>query len=150
MSEETLPQPEEQQDSFQTLLESLEIPPNIDPRLLTLWIERERTEWEEKQKDTKTRKKKKTRGLVAPFAAFIGITAMCLTIVLGLVQGTETGEILVKACQIFLAYTLVGFAAGLIAEYCVAESVETLLREIIRRGHEAEQLAAEPSAEVQN
>ena len=137
MSTEHVPPIEEQSDPFQELLESLAIPPNIDPRLLALWIERERDEWEKKQQTPKIRKKDKLRGLGASFAAFIGIVAMCLTILLGLVQGAERPEILTSACQAFLIYTIIGYLAGLIAEYCVADSVETLLRDIIRRGHEA-------------
>ena len=133
----------ESHQSFESLLATLEIPPNIDPRLLALWIEREQEKWEEEQKDKQNRKKKKTRSLGVPFAAFIGITAMCLTILLGIVQGTETNEILIKACQIFLIYTVIGLAVGLITEFCVVESAETLLREVIRRGHEAEQLVTE-------
>jgi len=141
MTTEHTPLPEEQRVSFQSVLESLEIPRNIDPRLLALWIEREREEWEEKQKDVQVHKKRKTRKLSILFAAFLGILAMCLTIVLGLVHDVGTGEILSNACQTFLIYTIIGFAAGLIAESCVAESVETLLREIIRRSHETEQIS---------
>ena len=147
MSTEHTPSTEEQRSSFQSVLESLEVPQNIDPRLLALWIEREQEEWAKKQKDTRTSKKEKTRKLSILFAAFLGILAMCLTIVLGLVHNLETGEILANACQTFLVYTVIGFAAGLIAEYCVAESVETLLREIIRRSHEAEPPSTEQAAE---
>jgi len=136
MSTEQTSLPDEQRDSFQATLESLEIPQNIDPRLLALWIEREREEWEKKQETEKTRKGVKKRSLGILFAAFIGILAMCLTIVLGLVRGTEADEILSTACRTFLLFTVNGFVAGLIAESCVAESVETLLREIIRRSHE--------------
>jgi hypothetical protein len=131
--------PQEPSDSFQALLDSLEIPPNIDPRLLALWIERERDEWEKNHRSPRMRKTGKTRSLGVLFAAFVGIMAMCLTILLGIVRETETQEILITASEVFLAYTLLGFVLGLIAEYCVAESVETLLRDIIRRSHEAEQ-----------
>jgi len=145
MSTEQVPSTEEQRNSFQDLLDSLEIPPSIDPRLLALWIEREREEWEGKQKPPQQlRKRGRSRSLGAPFAAFLGIVAMCLTILLGLIQGTGRPEILTNACQTFLVYTVIGYVAGLIAENCIAESVETLLREIIRRGHEAERVK-EPS-----
>ena len=139
MSTEQIPPTEEQRDSFQEMLDSLEIPANIDPRLLSLWIERERDRWEQKHQKSLPRKRDRYRSLGAPFAAFIGIVAMCLTILLGLVQGMERPDILINACQAFLVYNIVGFVAGLIAEYCVAESVETLLREIIRRSYETEQ-----------
>ncbi len=148
MSTEQTPQPEEPRDPFQEILETLEIPPNIDPRLLALWIEREREEWGKKQQLSQTRKKRKTRSLGAPFAAFLGIVAMCLTILLGIVQGMESSDILSNACQTFLVYTIIGFFAGLVAEHCVTDSVETLLREIIRRGHEAEQTQTERVSEA--
>ncbi len=123
--------------SFQELLEKLDIPPNIDPRLLALWIERERNELDKKDKRGEVKKRAKTHSLGGPFAAFVGITAMCLAVLLGIVQGKEAAEILPNACWTFLIYIGIGFFAGLVAEYCVADSVETLLREIIRRGHEA-------------
>ena len=144
MSTEQVPSTEKPIDAFQELLDSLQIPPNIDPRLLALWIERERKEWEAKPPTPPPGKRGRFRSLGALFAAFLGIVAMCLTILLGLVRGTERPEILTNACQTFLIYTVIGYATGLIAEYCVAESVETLLREIIRRGHEAEKVNAPP------
>ena len=123
--------------SFIDQFESLEIPPNIDPRLLELWLYREREEIESKKNAPETPPQKHGRKLTWLFAAYIGILVMCLTIALGLIQGKEMNEILERTCQIFLIYTVIGFFVGWIIEYCVTDSVETMLREIVRRSDDA-------------
>jgi hypothetical protein len=123
---------------FMAQLESLEIPPNIDPKLLALWLERERETIKNQGKPKKKSKSKfQHRKLSRLFAAYIGIIVFCFAIVLGFVQRKEAFEILNNACLSFLAYTVIGFFVGAAAEYCVSDSVETLLREIIRRSDEA-------------
>lgn len=125
-------------DAFQKQFESLEIPENIDPRLLELWIQREREEIGGRNVEPRNRvPSRRGRSLNILFAAFIGITVMCLVILLGFVQARESGDILSQACRAFLVYTAIGFILGCIAEYCVTDSVETLLREIVRRSDEA-------------
>jgi hypothetical protein len=121
-------------------IESLEVPPNIDPQLLALWRERERKSAENQQPSPKPNPQF-GRKLNRLFAAYIGITVMCLVIVLGLVQHQESANILQNACIAFLIYAVIGFFVGCIAEYCINDSVETLLREIVRRSneHSAEQ-----------
>jgi hypothetical protein len=135
---------------FQAQLESLEIPPNIDPKLLALWLEREREaiENQEKPKKPKSKSKYRHRKLNRLFAAYIGIIVFCLTIILGFVQRKEIIEILNNACLSFLIYTIIGFFVGCVVEYCVNDSVETLLREIIRRSDEAAANAAKPEMET--
>lgn len=127
--------------AFQEQLEALEIPAHIDPRLLALWLEREREELEKSQKEPNASRSKSRQGrkLTRLFAACVGVMALCVVIVLGLLQGKESGEILIGACKTFLFYTILGFCAGWIAESCVRDSVETMLREIIRRSDEAAQ-----------
>lgn len=138
--------------SFLDQFESLEIPANIDPKLLALWLQRERAEIARRQgeKEPVRIAPRHGRTLSRLFAAYIGIIVMCFVIVLGLVQGRETGEILTFACQAFLIYTVIGFVVGWIAEYCVTDSVETLLREIVRRGDEAGAQAAKNEPETQH
>lgn len=114
-------------------LESLEIPPGIDPRLLELWLFREREKTEKQERLGTKSGKRPGRKLTWLFAAYIGIVVMCLAIVLGWLQGKEPTEILQFTCWAFLFYTIFGFFVGLIAEYCITDSVETLLREILRR-----------------
>ena len=115
--------------------EALDIPPNIDPRLLALWMQREEDEIERKKKRQYSVKPPKEygRSLNRLFATYIGITVMCMAIVLGLIQGLEPATILKTACIAFLVYTVMGAFVGLIAESCVNDSVETLLRDIVNR-----------------
>ncbi len=115
---------------------SLEVPANIDPRLLELWFHRER-EALEKGGTPQKKNISGTRKLTWLFASCTGILVMCMVIVLGLIQGNETDEILKQTCQSFLFYGIAGFFAGWIMECCVIDSVETLLREAVRRSSEA-------------
>lgn len=136
-------------DTFLEQFQSLEIPANIDPRLLALWLEREQEEIRKHQRTGEPAMPPVKQGqrLGSLFGAYIGIAAMCLIIILGLVQGRESAAILIAACKGFLGYGLIGFIVGSIVERCLAESVETLLREIIRRSDAAAAAAAETSAE---
>ncbi len=128
--------------SYMEQLDALEVPSNIDPVLLALWRERELAEWQKqsRQNESAIARKAPIRSLGRLFAAFVGVSAMCLIIVLGLIHGRESGDILISACQVFLFYTVLGYFVGWVAEKCVQDSVETLLREIIRRGDQSEPL----------
>ena len=126
--------------ALQAEFDSLYIPPNIDPHLLALWVEREQNKIERaKKKQAPQRYKQIGCRLTRLFPAYIGISVMCLAIILGLLQCQETQAILQMACVVFLAYTCLGLFAGLIAERCVNDSVETLLRDIVHRSREAGQ-----------
>jgi hypothetical protein len=121
-------------ETFREQFEQLEIPANIDPVLLSLWLEREREEIEKQE----NKKKKYTppyygRKLNVISAAVIGIGAMCLSVILGLIRCQEPNAILTSTCFVFLFYTAGGFVFGTILEYCVNDSAETLLREIVKR-----------------
>ena len=124
-------------------IDKLDIPPNIDPRLLTLWIQREQGEIERKKRKYIKPPRKYGRSLNRLFAAYIGIAVMCLTVTLGLLQGHEATTILKTACIAFLVYTIIGAFVGLIAERCVNDSVETLLRDIVNRSRETGERIAE-------
>jgi len=128
-------------EALQAEFEALQIPSNIAPRLLALWLEREQEAIErEQQKNFPPEKPKQYgRNLVRLFPAYIGIAIMCLSIVLGLIQGQDSTTILQSACIAFLVYTIIGFFVGMIAENCVNESVETLLREVVKRSRTAEE-----------
>ena len=126
--------------AMQAEFENLYIPPNIDPHLLALWIEREQDKIERaRRKPAPPPQKPCGRNLIRLFPAYIGISVMCLTIILGLLQFRETTAILQMACIAFLVYTCIGLFVGMIAERCVNDSVETLLRDIVKRSHEAGQ-----------
>lgn len=122
--------------ALQAQFEALDIPPNIDPALLALWMRRERAEIERKKQKSAEPPPKCGRSLKRLFAAYIGIAVMCLTVILGLVQGLEPESILKTACIAFLVYTVVGAVVGVIAERCVSDSVETLIRDIVNRTRE--------------
>ena len=127
--------------ALQAEFEALHIPANIDPRLLALWIEREQEAIDREHKKNNPPPippKKCGRSLARLFPAYIGIAIMCLTIVLGLVQGQETTAILQAACIAFLVYTIIGFVVGIVIERCVKDSVETLLRDIVNRNRQEE------------
>jgi len=115
----------------------LDIPSNIDPRLLALWMQREQDEIERKKRKYLKPPEKVGRSLDRLFAAYVGIAVMCLSVVLGLIQGQEPTAILRMTCIVFLVYTVIGFFVGTIAERCVNDSVETLLRDIVKRSREA-------------
>ena len=125
--------------ALQAEFEALHIPSNIDPRLLALWIEREQNEIERLNRKKEQPPKKFGRSLVRLFPAYIGIAVMCLSILLGLVQLQEPTTILQMACVAFLVYTIVGVFVGMIAEHCIDDSVETLLRDIVNRSRKTGQ-----------
>jgi len=120
-------------EAMQAEFEALHVPPNIDPRLLALWIEREQVAIERKQRKAPPPPREPGRSLVRLFPAYIGIAVMCVAVLLGLIQNRETTAILQTACITFLIYTFIGIFVGVIAERCVNDSVETLLRDIIKR-----------------
>ena len=124
---------------MQTEFEALYVPPNIDPQLLALWIEREEAAIERRQRKAPPPSREPGRNLVRLFPAYIGIAVMCVAVILGLIQNHETTAILQTACIVFLIYTFIGIFVGMIAERCVNDSVETLLRDIIQRSNRAEQ-----------
>jgi hypothetical protein len=127
-------------DKMREQFSAVEIPANIDPRLLELWLYRERQEIERRERQEKKRRVVPCgRSLGRVFAAFAGIVVMMTMIVLGLVQGKEVNDILANACIAFLVYTVLGFLIGYFVEGCVSDSVETLLNEILERGKEQQE-----------
>lgn len=141
MSEHSAAQDEHSPDDVAFLeaqFAALDIPPNIDPKLLALWIQREQDEIERKKRKYVKPPKKYGRSLNRLFAAYIGIAIMCLSIVLGLIQWQEPAVILHTTCIVFLVYTIIGAFVGTIAERCVNDSVESLLRDIVNRSRTTE------------
>jgi len=123
--------------SLQAQFAALDIPPNIDPYLLALWMQREQDEIDRKKRKYVKPPKKYGRSLNRLFAAYIGIAVMCLAVMLGLIQRLEPTAILQTTCIVFLVYAIIGFFVGTVAERCVGDSVETLLRDIVKRSREA-------------
>jgi len=127
--------------ALQAEFEGLYIPPNIDSRLLALWMEREQEaiERERRKGSPPPLPKKCGRSLTRLFPAYIGIAVMCLTILLGLIQQQEPTAILQMACIAFFVYTIIGVFVGMIAERCVNDSTEALLRDIVKRSRGEEE-----------
>ena len=104
---------------------------NIDPLLLDLF--REKVEKEKSAREKNAVPTIKERSLAAYYSAYMGVTAMVLTILLGTMRGDDQETTLSRACLCLLAYIVIGFIAGKIAEYCVQESAKSLLRETLSR-----------------
>lgn len=123
--------------TMQAEFDALHVPPNIDPRLLALWIEREESTIERRQRKAPPPPREPGRSLVRLFPAYIGIAVMCIAVFLGLIQNHETTTILQTACIAFVVYSFIGIIVGAIAERCVNDSVETLLRDIVKRSNQS-------------
>ena len=140
--EQNSPSLEDDVEMLQTQFEALHIPDNIDPRLLALWLDREKEKIEHsRRKEAPPMPQHYGRRLTRLFSAYIGIGVMCLAILLGLIQRQDPTVVLQTACFAFLAYVVIGFIVGMVAERCVHDSVETLLRDIVKRSREAGQNA---------
>ncbi len=148
MPETTTARKTSPEHSFVSQFESLAIPDNIDPRLLELWIYREQEEIEKNQRRDEKKESSRHRKLTWLFASYVGIVIMCFAIISGLIQGQETEAILKQTCQAFLVFTIIGFFAGWIIEYCVVDSVESLLREAVKRSQEAAEARRVAEAEL--
>lgn len=118
-------------EGFEQILSRLEIPPNIDPTILQVWIERERKVFEQKTEGKSLAAK---NGVTLPrvLAAYIGVVSLLVVVLLGILRGQSADYVLIAACKTLLLYICVGYLAGHIAEYCVRESAIALAREVVR------------------
>lgn len=89
----------------------------------------------------------KRRQLCVLYAAFIGISAMVIVILLGAIRGTDVDAILVAACRSLLVFCVIGFITGKIAEMCVQESARSMIREMLQRTAQQRNAASENSSE---
>ncbi|MCL2348811.1 MAG: hypothetical protein FWC50_11210 [Planctomycetaceae bacterium] len=103
----------------------------IDPLLLDLF--REKTQKEKSERHGNAVPVAKERSLGVCYSAYMGITAMVLSIFLGTLKGDDQETILSHACLWLLVYIVIGFVAGKIAEFCVQESAKSLLQETLSR-----------------
>lgn len=131
------------EERFQQMLSGVEIPRNIAPELVNLWLERERENFKRQEEPELPPNEPTGLSLDRVLAAFIGVIGMIVTIVLGLVRADDMALILRSACFSLVLYSVIGFIAGLIAEHCLRESAEALAREIVVK---SDQLA-DPVAE---
>ncbi|MDR1385328.1 MAG: hypothetical protein LBJ67_15980 [Planctomycetaceae bacterium] len=80
----------------------------------------------------------KTQSLSGLYLAFIGVTAMIITIGIGLYRGSEADLVLTNSFQNLLIFCGVGFLAGKIMEMCVQESAKSIIRKTINKMEEHE------------
>ena len=137
-------EPLDEAATLEAQFEALDFPPNVDPHLLALWLQREQDEIGRKKRQVIKPPRKYGQNLSRLFSAYIGIAVMCLSIVLGLIQRQESAVILQTTCTVFLIYAIIGTFVGMAAERCVNDSVESLLRDIVNRSP-----AAAPQTEAE-
>ena len=103
----------------------------IDPLILKLIQKNSRAP--ESEKTDSVEFKKKPRKLGTLYAIFIGISAMLLVMLLGIVRCTDVEVILVGAVRTLPVFCVLGFIAGTIAELCIRESAKSMLRLMLQR-----------------
>ena len=112
-------------------LDTLEIPDNIDPVLLKLWLQREKAQIEANEKSEPTESKSHSLSLV--FAAYLSVLTMILVVLLGMINATPPPMILQKAAFCMICFYAVGYVVGFITENCVRESARELVKEVVMR-----------------
>lgn len=122
------------QSNFDKMLASMDIPDKIDPALLNLWIERERAVFDEKEGKA-IPKPHLGLSMSHVMATYLGVVAMLVTVLLGLLRGDEIDAVLTSSCNTIIFFSGVGFLAGLIAEHCVRESAIALARDVVERSN---------------
>jgi hypothetical protein len=75
----------------------------------------------------------KRRGLGVLYAAFLGVSAMLIVILLGLIRCTDVDIVLINGSRTLLVYGIIGFIAGKIAEFCIREASKSMIREMLQR-----------------
>jgi len=75
----------------------------------------------------------KQRKLGILYAAFLGVGAMIMVILSGVLRCVDVDIILVNGSRTLLVYCILGFIAGKIAEMCVRESAKSMIRKMLQR-----------------
>ena len=78
----------------------------------------------------------KQRHLSVIYAAFIGVSASVLVILLGMIRCTDVELILVHCCRNLVVFCVIGFMIGFIAEMCMRDSAKSMIREMLQRTDE--------------
>ena len=84
----------------------------------------------------------KQRRLGILYAALLGVGAMIMVILLGIIRCTDVDTILVNSSRALLVYGMIGVIAGKIAEMCLNESAKSMLRKMLQRTDQLENAAA--------
>ena len=80
----------------------------------------------------------KQRQLGGLYAIFVGVSAMLMVLLLGMIRGIEVDTVLVTSCRTLLMFGVIGFLAGKIAEMCVRDSAKSMIREMLQRADTAQ------------
>jgi len=75
----------------------------------------------------------KPRRLCLLYATFLGIGAMVMVLLIGILRGTDADFILAGSGRALLVFCGIGFIAGMIAEMCIRESAKSMIREMLQR-----------------
>jgi hypothetical protein len=75
----------------------------------------------------------KQRKLGILYAAFIGVSAMIMVILVGVIRCTDVDIILANSARTLLVYSVTGFITGKIAEMCVQDSAKSMIRNMLQR-----------------
>ena len=89
----------------------------------------------------------KQRKLGILYAAFLGVGAMMMVILLGGIRCTDVDMILANSTRALLVYGIIGFIAGKIAEMCLNESAKSMIRKMLQRTDQRQNAAANDVAE---
>jgi hypothetical protein len=71
------------------------------------------------------------RQLARFFAAFLGPMGMIVTTAVRFIHAVSIDEILKSSVIALGVFSLIGYIAGLIVEYCIEESVEEIVAEVV-------------------
>ncbi len=129
--------------TFDQVLQNIAIPQNIDPVLLQLWIQREKREFDKREKGVTGPRPSKP--LCFFFASYLAVVVMIMGVLLGLLGGIEPHLLLRKTLVSMLVFAGIGFLIGMIAENCVSESARELVREVVRRSEATAQGETQPA-----
>ncbi|MDR3111429.1 MAG: hypothetical protein LBU65_17295 [Planctomycetaceae bacterium] len=133
---------------FDQLLGTFQLPHNIDPLLFDTWYSNEVRALEaEEDEENPLPETPTARGLGRIFAVHVGVVAMITTICIGLLNGTPNSDILNNVCWSLIVFTILGYLAGIVADYAVKESVETIIREVVQRSDDAGRTEANAATE---
>ena len=89
----------------------------------------------------------KQRKLGVLYAAFLGVIAMIMVVLLGAIRCTDVDTILINSSRALLVYCTIGFVAGKIAEMCVRESAKSMIRNMLQRTDQLQNAAANEVAD---
>lgn len=139
------PQDEEKRKmerDFEEMLSTFVIPDNIDPVLLEVWMRREKEAFFKKRRgeDVPSLPRSGRKGSFAMlFASYLSVLVMIILILFGMIAGTHPEILLKKVFLMMVCFFILGYIVGIIVDNCISESARAMIRELIKRSHEAQE-----------